>query len=217
MSIGELWAAKLANWRFQWRTIRHYYPKSWRFALCDLALGFSSLFFNPYRVCRKNGYVYGETPIESLHRIAALCSLSSDDCWLELGSGRGKGAFWIANFIGCKTIGVEKIPLFFRISNAIRVALRMKRLSFICADLADSDFAKATCVYLYSTCMDNGVIASLTEKMQALPMGAKVVTVSAPLPESNAFRHAGAFPISFPWGETDGYLHERIDNGKTEQ
>jgi hypothetical protein len=90
MSIGDLWAIKKTNWRFQFGAVRRYYPKSWRFALSDLALGFASLFFNAYRVCRKNGSVYGETPIESLQRVAEFCSLTADDCWLELGSGRGK-------------------------------------------------------------------------------------------------------------------------------
>ena len=112
MSIGDLYRVKKANFRFQWETVRLYYRKSWRFALSDLSLGFASLFFNPYRTCRKNGSIYGETPPASLRRIASFCDLTSQDSWLELGSGRGKGCFWISHFIGCETVGIEKVPLF---------------------------------------------------------------------------------------------------------
>jgi len=46
--------------------------------------------------------------------------------------------------------------------------------------------------------------------MAALPKGAKVVTISAPLPATPSLVSAGSFPLSFPWGDTEGYLHVRI-------
>lgn len=210
MSIGELIKIKKANFRFQRETVRLYYQKSWRFALSDLALGFATLFFNPYRICRKKGTTYGETPPSSLHRIASFCSLSSDDSYLELGSGRGKGCIWISQFVGCRAIGVEKVPLFFHLSRAISALFGFKRVTFIKADMAEADFSGASCVYLYSTCMGEEEISGLTQKMAALPQGAKVVSVSAPMPETPHFALRGSFPLSFPWGETEGYLHVRM-------
>lgn len=211
MSIGEFLAIKKTNWQFQWRAICRYYPKSWRFALSDILLGCLSFSFNPYRMCRKRGDVYGETPCESLHRIATFCSLSASDCWLELGSGRGKGAFWIAHFIGCRTIGVEKIRLFSWFAKGICTLLRIKNLSFLCDDMAKSPFSKASVVYLYSTCMDDAALRSLSEKMKELPIHAKVITISSPLPESQSFRLFGSFPISFPWGNTEAYVNEKLE------
>jgi len=208
MSIGEFYRIKKANLRFQWETIRRYYPLSSRFAFMDLALGFVGLFFNPYRICRKSGSIYGETPPSSLHRIATFCRLTSKDTWLELGSGRGKGCFWIAQFFGCHTVGIEKISFFYYLSRAISFFGR-KRISFIQADLSEADFSAASCVYLYSTCMNEEELAILSDKMKALPQGAKVVTVSASLPETPHLALAGSFPLSFPWGDTDGYLHVR--------
>ncbi len=210
-SIGEFLAIKKANWKFQKRAICRYYPKSWRFAISDILLGFLSFSFNPYRMCRKRGDVYGETPCESLHRIATFCSLSASDCWLELGSGRGKGAFWVSHFIGCRTIGIEKVRLFSWIGKAIAALLRVKNLSFLCDDMANSPFSKASVVYLYSTCMDDAALRSLTEKMKALPAHAKVITISAPLPASQLFRVSGSFPISFLWGDTEAYVNERLE------
>lgn len=210
MSIGEFYRIKKANLRFQWETVRLYYRKDWRFAISDLALGIATLFFNPYRICRKKGFVYGETPPTSLHRIADFCGLSSDDCWLELGSGRGKGCFWMSRLVGCRAVGIEKVPLFFYLARSIRWLFGLRRLSFVQADMADADFSKATCVYLYSTCMSEEDLAGLARKMEALPQGAKVVSVSAPLPETPHLVPMGTFPLSFPWGDTKGYLHVRV-------
>jgi len=208
--VLQLYRIKKANLQFQWETIRRYYPKRWRFAFSDLVLGFASLFFNPYRVCRKNGFVYGETPPLSLGRIAAFCNLTPDDTWLELGSGRGKGCFWISHFIGCRTIGIEKVPLFYRLSSVLRWIFRMDRVCFIQADFNKAQFHEATCVYLYSTCMSEEDLEILAHQMKTLPIGAKVVTVSAPLPKTAHFSERGSFPLSFPWGDTEGYLHLRI-------
>ncbi len=210
MSIGELFEIKKANFRFQREKVRLYYRKSWRFALSDLILGFATLFFNPYRTCRKKGTLYGETPPSSLHRIASFCSLSAEDCYLELGSGLGKGCIWISQFVGCRAIGVEKVPLFFHLSSAISSLFGFQRLAFIKGEMEKADFSAATCVYLYSTCIDEEDMARLAQKMAALPQGAKVVTVSAPMPETRYLALKGSFPLSFPWGETEGYLHVRI-------
>ncbi len=209
MSIGELYRVKKSNVRFQWETVRLYYRKSWRFALADLALGAASLFFNPYRICRKRGFVYGETPPSMLYRIAVFCGLTSEDCWLELGSGRGKGCIWVSELVGCRAVGLEKVPLFFYLSQAIQWAFRLKRLSFLKGDMADADFRMATFVYLYSTCMSEENLSRLAQKMEALPPGAKVVSVSAPLPETAHLSLSGSFPLIFPWGDTEGYLHIR--------
>jgi histone methylation protein DOT1 len=210
MSIGELIQIKKANFRFRLETARLYYAKSWRFAIADLALGFATLFFNPYRTCRKKGTIYGETPPSSLHKIAATCSLGFEDCYLELGSGLGKGCLWISQFAHCRAIGVEKVPLFYHLSSAISSLFRFKRLSFLKADLSEADFSAASCVYLYSTCMGEVELSLLAEKMAALPLSAKVVTVSAPLPETPHLALRGSFPLSFPWGETEGFLHVKI-------
>jgi hypothetical protein len=53
-------------------------------------------------------------------------------------------------------------------------------------------------------------ISRLTQKMAALPQGAKIVSVSAPMPETPYFALRGSFPLSFPWGKTEGYLHVRM-------
>ena len=195
MSIGEV---KRAAFRIQKETILLFYRKSIRFAIADLLLGIFALFINPYRACRKKGDVYGETPAASMQRIASFCNLGPNDVWLDLGSGRGKGA-----------IGIEKIPTFVFYANFIAKLLGIKKASFKKGDLHQSDLTNITCIYLYSTCMEYRELLQIAKKMAALPKGAKIVTVSGPLPKIPHLQRAGSFPLEFLWGSTEGYLHIR--------
>ena len=215
MSIGEFWSVKKSHFLLFWREAKKYYPLKPRFAIADLLVTTLYFFLNPYRIGRKHGEIYGETPFQSLHRIASFCSLTENDIWMDLGSGRGKGAFWIASFVGCRTIGIEKVPLFSRLANTVRRLVSIPSLEFVCQDILEADFSKATLVYFYSTCAEEPLLDRLAEKMQTMLPQTKVVTVSAPLPKNPFFTMIGAFPISFPWGTTDAYIHERKESSST--
>ena len=199
---ASFWRIKWVLWSEQARIISRYYPKNWRFALADLALGLIRFFSNPYRVCRRRGDVYGETPLTTLHRIVNVCQLSLADRWCELGSGRGKSCFWVAQWIGCPAIGLEQVPLFVYTARCIAWLLHIPAY-FHCGDLFKADLPYATCVYVYSTCFSEEQLSLLAQRLSTLPRGAKVVTISAPLPQWPYH----AFPVSFPWGQTTAYLH----------
>lgn len=194
----------------QIEVIKSYYPKSFRFVAADLLLAISCFFYNPYRHCRKIGTVYGETPIKTLHRIVQFLPISSQDVWLELGSGRGKSCFWISLFVGCKTIGIEKSPLFSFFSKIIQKMLRIKNLSFLHQDQKEASFSKATIVYFYSTMENEETLQKITEKMKALPEGAHIVTISSFLPKVSYLELLGSFPVQFPWGKTEAFIHRKI-------
>jgi hypothetical protein len=214
MSIGEFFRVKRSILSEQFHVVWRYYPKSFQFALSDLLLGLASFFFNPYRICRKRGLVYGETPLSTLHKIADACHLTSTDVWLDLGSGRGKGCLWISAFAGCRAIGVERIALFAFVSRWLAKISRLDA-TFESDDIFQTDFSRATCVYLFGTCLSEREIARLAKKMEALPLGARVVSISSPLPGWGFT----SFPVAFPWGETQAYLHVNETDqhrGKTE-
>lgn len=204
MSIGEFLRLKKTLFVEQVYIIRHYYSRSIRFALIDLFLGFLSLFFNPYRICRKRREVYGETPLSTLQQIVDRCNLTSEDTWLELGSGRGKSCFWIAQFVGCRVIGIEKISFFVCLSRLLSFLFSAKTLFYV-KDLSDADLSSATCIYIYSTCLSDEQMSQIARKKSTFLPGAKIVTISAPLP---GWQPCCSFPVSFPWGKTEAYLHQ---------
>lgn len=214
--MGEYLKIKKKQFLEQLFVIKRYYPKSTRFACADLCLQLLAFAFNPYRVSRKflqkkgekNIYAYGETSLKTLHKIASFGELSAEDVFLDLGSGRGKGCFWVASFVGCKVIGVEWVPLFVRCSQALAKICRFRSVQFFCKSFYEIDFSEATFVYLYGTSMQDAEIEKLLIKMEnGLKAGAKVVTVSEPLPRGFSFKEKKRFPLEFPWGVTDAYLH----------
>lgn len=173
------------------------YYRHLSFALRDLLLCLP--LFNPYRLCRKRGDVYGETPFETLHKIADLCDLTEEDVWLDLGCGRGRGCFWMAHFVGCRVIGVERVGLLLFLARL----LKPSKLSFKIGSLLDLDYSEVTLVYLYGTTWPDALLEKIAAKV---PIGARVVSISAPLVDLPILK---SFPVSFPWGETTAYLQRK--------
>jgi hypothetical protein len=197
----------------QMQTIFRFYP---RFAFCDIAFGFLALFSNPYRTCRKflqkigekDCYAYGETPLTTYQKITEICEVLPGDTWLELGAGRGKGCFWLAQFIQCQVIGVEFVPQFVSTACFLKKVLRLKNLRFEQKEIEEANFSSATVVYLYGTFFSDEKIARLTRKFEQLPPGAKIITISYPL-ESAHLQLVKTFAVSYPWGDTEAFCHIR--------
>ncbi|HSX11652.1 MAG TPA: class I SAM-dependent methyltransferase [Chlamydiales bacterium] len=189
-------------WRDRLQTIRHYYTSP-RFALIDLAFGFVALFMNPYRICRKfnqkkrlqNVYSYGETPLATYQRIAAICQIGPEDTWVEMGAGRGKGCFWLAHFLKCEVIGIEWVPSFIFVARALQSLFRIKNIRFACTDFEKADISSATVIYLYGS----------WPKLK-IPQGAKVISISEPLPDCQVLK---TFWVRYPWGRTTAFLQQQ--------
>ncbi|MES2274076.1 MAG: class I SAM-dependent methyltransferase [Chlamydiota bacterium] len=213
MSIGEFWTVKKRLWQDQIETIRRYYRKNLRFCFIDLSFGLVALFINPYRTCRKflqkkeeaEIYAYGETPFTTLELIVKAAEVHPDDIWLELGSGRGKGCFWVSCFTGSSCVGIEWVPQFVRIAKFLKALFRVPRVSFQCISMDEADFTQPTIVYLYGTCLEQSKIDALFEKMKHLKEGTKVITISYPL-EGGGFVLNKTFPVEYPWGSAEAYL-----------
>lgn len=196
MLISRLWLDRL-------RSVRLYY-KSPKFALIDLTYGLIALFINPYRTCRKflqkrgadNIYAYGETPYATYQRIVEQCGICPQDTWIEMGSGRGKGCFWLSHFTHCKVIGIEWIPQFVWLARAIKALFRMKQVRFENLELEKADLSQATVIYLYGLWPD-------------LKIGdqVKVITISEPLAGYQVLK---SFWVRFPWGRTTAYFQEKF-------
>lgn len=183
-------------------TIKRYY-RSPKFALLDLSFGLMSLFSNPYRVCRKflkkkgakEIYAYGETPYATYEKMVQECGIGPNDVWMEMGSGRGKGCFWLSHFVKCKVIGVEWVPQFVFFARFIRALFRIDGMIFKQADLEEIDTSCASVIYLY------GIWPK-----RKIGTGVKVITISEPLKDYKVLKR---FWVRFPWGRTTAYYQEK--------
>lgn len=186
-------------WKDRLYAFKHYYKG--KFALIDLCFGFLGLFVNPYRICRKflekqgaeNVHAYGETPLATYQRIVEQCGVGPDDVWVELGSGRGKGCFWLRCFVGCRVVGVEWVPLFVGVAKGLRWLFRMDRVRFEERDLGKVDLGEATVVYLYGV-------------EREVPAGIRVITVSEPM---EGYEVIKSFWVRYPWGRTRAFLQTK--------
>ena len=208
--------------RFAWKEVlgelfvrRHYY-RDRRFACIDRALLKSYLFKSPYRISKeyllkrkaKDVYVYGETPLPTLERIAKEAQLSSNDRVLDLGCGRGRGVFFFAHFYGAVVYGIEKIPFFIYLSKRIAHRFDINRVSFFCADMLKMPLPEVTMIYFYGTCLEDQEIREMIRRFKMLQT-VRIVSVSYPLNDYDAtqsFEIQKTFSVDFPWGTTTAYL-----------
>jgi hypothetical protein len=213
--VGAMLRIKLRFFQEQMRVIWRYYRRA-RFFFVDAALFFLYFFSNPYRMCRrflekrgeKDVYTYGETPLTALETMVRAFGITAEDRWLDLGCGRGRGCFWMSTFWGTSSRGIEWVPGFISRASWIVWLGLAKKTEFQNSSMEKADFSWPTVVYLCGTCMSDEEIEEVSIPMQALPVGSKVITISEPL-KSPAFKILQSIPVSFIWGKTDAYFHEK--------
>jgi hypothetical protein len=127
-----------------------------------------------------------------------------------MGAGRGRCAFWLSEFVGCRVCAVEWIPLFHNISLFISKIFRFKGLTLVKDDMFNMDFQNFDIIFLYGTCLEDDEIYLLIEKLKKAGKKVKIITISYPLsaydPSYSTIIH---FPVLFPWGTADCYLNQR--------
>src|SRR3990172_6677745 len=113
---------------FHWKEALHLWRRYSGFAPYARAFRRAYGFRNPYRICRSylrqrgagEPDAYGETPLPVLAEIARACGWNQTDTVLDLGCGRGRGAFFLSHLTGCRTIGIDWVPFF--VQTAERIA-----------------------------------------------------------------------------------------------
>ena len=156
---------------------------------------------NPYRI--KEAFPYGETPLFSLKQIADLCNLTAGDCVIDLGCGRGRGVFFLADHYRCKVKGVDKIGAFIDRAKALAKKYQTQQVSFTCGDMTEFNLDGATCIFFYGTTFEDDFVATLTRRFLQLKKGTKVISVSYPL---DGLKLIDQLTVSFPWGKGEVYI-----------
>ncbi|NGX59736.1 MAG: hypothetical protein KR126chlam3_00893 [Chlamydiae bacterium] len=199
---------KLFEWLEQRKVEKSFYGND-RFRKQDQALLAAYRNENPYQISKQymirkgaeNPYVYGETPLTTMAKIARECNLGPEDTVIEMGAGRGRAALFLAEYVGCHVIAYEWIPTF------VKKMVSCKKLKMFAQDMFSADYSEATAIYLYGTMLEDPAIVQLIEKF---PQNAKILTVSYPLNAySAAYGIRKTLSGRFPWGKTEIYWNER--------
>lgn len=155
---------------------------------------------NPYKIPK--AFPYGETPLTTFKQIADRFKITKDDSLLELGCGRGRGAFFLTFYTGARVKGIDWVPSF--IAQAKSITQGQDHLSFECRDFFSTDFRGTSVIYLYGTCLEDFFLEKLGQKIRKTSFEGKIITVSAPFPGG---RVKDQFIGSFPWGKAEIFLN----------
>jgi len=207
------------------RVLTRYYGHP-LFRKADLLLGWHYLRCNPFLISKRflqekgeeNPYVYGETPLTTMAMILEECRLGPDEIFVDLGCGAGRSAFFVRTVWGCETVGIDQVPSFIEHAQAVVQQMKLSRLTFRCEDLTQSDLPGGAFYYFYNICMEGKELERMEQKLAALPLGTKVVTVSEPLPSACGYEVMKAFPALFTWGEATVYYQiKKIKHFKSKE
>lgn len=201
--------SRLFEWQEQRRVESLFYSNS-RFKILDQLLLRNYASQSAFAISKAfhlkrqdpNPYLYGETPLTTLAALTKRFQISESDTLLELGAGRGRGALFFAEWVGCRVIAIEQVPAFVQRARA----LPSERLSVLEGDYFHFPLPPATVVYLYGSHLSEQEAFRLSDALQQMPIGAKIVSVSAPLP---GFPSVDQMTGRFPWGRATIYLSIR--------
>ncbi len=202
------------------RRVRKTYYRDPKFAAIDRAILSKYRLRSPYRMSRrylkcqreKDIHTYGETPLSTFEKIAEHAEIQPKDTLLELGCGRGRGAFFLAHFSRCQVIGIERIPQFVKLAEHVARTHRVQNIRFICANMLKVAWPKASIIYLYGTCLQDSEIDQVLFQLKSCPRNVRIISVSYPLTEYDAtglFQLEKTFSVRFPWGKTKAFLHTK--------
>lgn len=154
------------------------------------------------------GFTYGTTPLAAMRRILDLAEATSEDTFLELGSGTGRFCMIAHRLLGLSATGVEQIPTF--VDNAQRIATRLalSGCRFIEGDLFAQSWADHTLLYITPTTFTESGLARFVEKCRELTPGARIISLTHP-PEAPGLSPVAMDVLDFSWGAATVFVYRR--------
>ena len=162
---------------------------------------------------------FGEVPLSSFACILArhVPLSAADQCFVDLGSGLGRGVVAAALCHSFSSIlGIEILHCLH--STAVSLLHRLTPSSLcpestvrvVCDDLLENkEWRCADVVFVNSTCFGVELMKRLSEKCEELRLGSRVITLTRPLSSTHFLvKDVGWYPMS--WGAADVFVHCKV-------
>jgi len=194
------------------RKVKRLFHQNESFQKADLFLKSLYRFKNPYLICKRymkergSSFVhaYGETPLTVFHQMFEKGGLKEEDCFVDLGCGRGRGVLFASLTKNCNSMGVERIPVFCEKAQSTHT----KKTAFFCQEICDFDMQLGSFFYFYALCLEEEELEAAVSQLEKMKEGSKLITVSFPVTEySLQFELLSSWEATYPWGKTDLFLH----------
>ena len=154
-------------------------------------------------------HCYGETPLITLERIAKFAKINNKSRVLDMGSGAGRAASWLAIKKGCHVQGIEKNPKLVALSQRLAKGCHIEnQATFIEEDMFTLPPQDVDVIYIYHSALDDKSIEKLGRNLGLYGPEVKIITVSYALEEilPGCFDIEQQFDGWFPWGVTWVYI-----------
>jgi hypothetical protein len=210
---------RLYNLSRIFQNIIHYYVWHPKFFLADFLLIIQYFFKSPYTLIREYDEKhpmapvgpYGETDFFEFDRLLTSFEISPQAVVADLGSGRGRLAFFLKLVRGqSRVVAYEYLPIMVQRAKWVQKVLSVRDISFHHEDWHEANFAGVDVLYLYS--LFPGL--PIAKKLAMLPKTTKIITIGSwlgsDLPDS--FQLIKKVPIRFVWGTTEAYLQTPVEN-----
>lgn len=198
------------------RKVRKQFYSHNAFVVVDQLLKKLYRFKNPYTICKQflksQGAscvdAYGETPLTVFHQMFSLGGLTSQDRFVDLGCGRGRGVLFASTVWNADAIGVEQIPFFCQ--QGEKISQIQPKVQFFCQEMCSFPMHLGTFFYFYGLCLDEQDLLKACVALQKMPSKAKLVTVSFPITEYiSDFSLLSSWEAIYPWGKAELFLHQK--------
>lgn len=156
-------------------------------------------------------HAYGETPLTVFAEVFERGGLCEEDCFVDLGAGRGRGVFFAASLVQCKSIGVEEVAFFCTQAEKASWRSAAPKPFLDCRTIDQFDMKGGSFFYFYSLCLEEDELVKTIAHLETMKKGARIVTVSVPLTEySSLFSVSSSWTALYPWGKAELFLHTKV-------
>ncbi len=167
------------------------------------------------------GLTYGEIVPESVKAFVESIGPKDGEIFYDLGSGTGKGVLSTALLFPLgKVVGVELLEdlhaaaasVLQRFNREIKPGLiieKVPHIEFHQGDFLSHNLSDADIIFAHATCFHEGLMRSLTRKLEGLKKGAKLLVVSKTI-ESSSYRLLARQEYKFSWGNATLHSYEKV-------
>lgn len=183
-------------------------PVFWYIRLCFFIFYFGK---RPFQTVKKQtqgsasqALTYGETPYAVWELIGHF--LKPNDRFMDLGSGRGLGLFFLACQIPARFLGIECVHDFVARGSKIADTCGISNIQFMHKDLHSFKLPKCDIVYLAGTCFDDELLEKICLSLSEIKPR-HIFSISTDLREYNLCGYdIQEKQINMPWGKTSLYI-----------
>ena len=164
------------------------------------------------RIC----LTYGEMHYFGVKKVCRAMQLTSQDKFLDLGSGLGKFALQV--FMQApvdNVLGIEAATSLYEQSQQVKLNVQQelgflwedrRQLTYLCDNFLTADWQAATAVYTCSTCFTQDLLIAIGDRLNQEKQ-VRVVASLRPLPTLQRLRLKTIFAVECTWDTTLCYVY----------